>query len=82
MKTYRSKYEALVVEHSKTMEEQAQQSFLSKEEESKRIFANRSIKEKLEDAVQRFDRVMREREKDKKLQLEKEEVTQTRIDSL
>ena len=44
MQQYKSKYEALVVQHSKTMEEQAQQSFLRNEEENKKIFADRSIK--------------------------------------
>lgn len=53
---------------------------LSREEENKKIFSTRSLKQQLEDTAHRLKKVLTEREKERKAFHEKEEHNINHID--
>lgn len=61
-----SQYERLIVMHS-------QETVLKKQEQTRKIFTDRTIKEQLEDTVSKLERTLTLREKERRQFKEKEE---------
>ena len=60
-------------------EEKTKKSEVAREEEARRIFTSRSVKEQLEDASLRLNRILSERERERRQAHEREEQSGNRI---